>query len=93
MDGQTLNNVEIFNELGTLGGFYFMLYFTDWCPNVKLRNDVGLYFMYYMVAIIAVNFYLILKEMLSGIMLKLWRHINRNLDSKFWQKIGELLPK
>ena len=73
MDGATFNNIEIINELSTLGSFYFMLYFTDWCQDVELKNSVGKLFMYYMICVIALNFWLVLKEMLMG--LKVWNRI------------------
>jgi len=63
MDQPLLNRIEIVNEVFTLASLYFILYFTDWCANPELKNQVGELYMYFIIGIVALNFLMIIKEM------------------------------
>ena len=60
-----LNKIEVLNEIFTIFSMYFLIYFTDWCGNIDLKSYVGELYMYFVMIIIALNFYLISSEMLG----------------------------
>lgn len=57
------NRVELVNEVFTLTTVYFILFFSDWCPEVELRGLIGTIFLYFIAVIVGINFLLICNDM------------------------------
>jgi len=70
MDQLLLNRIEIINELFTLASLYFLLYFTDWCANPEIKSYAGELYMYFIIGIVALNFMMIVKEMITQLLRK-----------------------
>ena len=54
-----LNSMEFFNEMMILFVMYFMITFTDWMPNLAVREKLGYMCMVMVSAHIAVNIFVI----------------------------------
>lgn len=58
------NRVELINECFTLTTVYLIIFFSDWCPNMQVRQLIGLIFLYFIGIIVGINFILICNDLI-----------------------------
>ena len=89
MSSSLLNGSELFNDCSLLLITYSMFLFTDFIPDVELRYSLGMYFIYIIGIVFAINVSMVFYDMFMAVV----KEYRKKKHAKKWKEYHQMRDK